>query len=400
MTIKSAKHAKGSRSRKSADPIRGARVFCAGPLACMDHEAFEEVLTARGATPAASMDDCTLAVVGEGHWPPALAGAPGSRLHVLEELDRRVDRGLAVLSEKQFVAALGLDAAACPEPEEQQLFSTARLTELLGVARERVRAWVKAGLIVPTKTEHGVWHFDFRQVAAARTLCDLTAAGVGTERIRRSLALLRKFMPNLEQPLEQLAALDKAGRLLVRLEGGDLTEADGQLHFEFTDHAPMSASPMRIAAGPRTAADWLAQGLEQEQEGYLEEAAASYRQALMVGGPDAQTCLNLANTLRALGSKPQALERYSHAVEIDPEFSDAWNNLGTLLVELGRADDACVAFGRALAADPDDARAHYNLADTLDDLGRDAEAVPHWQAYLRYDPLSKWGAHARTRLGT
>ena len=79
------------------------------------------------------------------------------------------------------------------------------------------------------------------------------------------------------------------------------------------------------------------------------------RQALMVGGPDAQSCLNLANTLRALGSKPQALERYSQAAEIDPEFSDAWNNLGTLLVELGRPDDACVAFGRALKADPEDA---------------------------------------------
>src|SRR5258705_1262488 len=248
MTIKSAKHAKGSRSRKPADPLRGARVFCAGPLACMDHEGFEEVLTAHGAVPAASMDDCTLAVVGEGHWPPALAGAPGSRLHVLEELDRRVDRGLAVLNEKQFVAALGL-ANARHESDEQQLFSTARLTELLGVARERVRAWIKAGLIVPTRAEHGVWHFDFRQVAAARTLCDLTAAGVGTERIRRSLALLRKFMPNLEQPLEQLPALDKAGRPLGRLEGRDLAEADGQVHFEFTDPAPMPASPMRIAAG-------------------------------------------------------------------------------------------------------------------------------------------------------
>jgi tetratricopeptide (TPR) repeat protein len=414
MTIRIADHAKvkkgagkggkrGAAAPAAADPLRGARVYCAGPLACMDHEAFEQLLISRGASVAASMDDCTLAIVGEGHWPPALAGSPGSRLQVLEELDQRVNSaGLVVLSEKQFASAMGLDQQ-CPEPteEQQQLFSTARLTELLGVARERIRAWVKAGLIVPTKTEHGVWHFDFRQVSAARTLCDLTAAGVSTERIRRSLALLRKFMPNLEQPLEQLAALDKDGRLLVRLAGGDLSESDGQLHFEFTGGDPaLPASPMRIAAGPRTAADWLAQGLEQEQEGFLEEAAASYRQALMVGGPDAQTCLNLANTLRALGSKPQALERYSQAAEIDPEFSDAWNNLGTLLVELGRADDACVAFGRALAADADDARAHYNLADTLDDLGREAEAVPHWQAYLRIDPLSKWGQYARTRLGS
>jgi tetratricopeptide (TPR) repeat protein len=229
----------------------------------------------------------------------------------------------------------------------------------------------------------------------------LAASGVGTDRVRRGVALLKKFMPDLEQPLERLAQLATTdGRLLVRLEDGDLAEPDGQLHFEFgSAGATAPASTLRIAPGPRTAADWLAQGLEQEQEGFLQEAAASYREALLAGGPDAQTCLNLANVLRALGSRPQALERYAQAVETDPRFVDAWNNMGTLLVELGRADDAVAAFRRALDAEPEDARSHYNLADTLDDLGRTAEAAPHWRAYLRHDPSSEWGRHARRRLG-
>jgi tetratricopeptide (TPR) repeat protein len=368
----------------------------------MDAESFEQLLVNHGASPG-TLDDCTLAVIGAGLWPMTLAGAKDSRLAVLEELDRRAkSQGVIVIGERDLVTGLGLEKT-CPKEQdqaEQQLFTTARLTELLGVSRERVRSWVKAGLIVPTKTEHGVWHFDFRQLAAARTLCDLTAAGLGTEKIRRSLSLLRKFMPQLEQPLEQLAALENSGKLLVRLEEGDLSEPDGQLHFEFTGDAPAGpVSPLRIAPGPRTATDWLAQGLEQEREGFLEESAASYRQALMTGGPDAQTCLNLANVLRALGNKPQALERYSQAVEADPSFADAWNNLGTLLVELGKADDAVVAFRKALEADPEDARAHYNLADTLDEMGRSDEALPHWRAYLRQDPTSRWGSHARQRLG-
>jgi tetratricopeptide (TPR) repeat protein len=389
--------------RDLSELLRDVRVFVAGTLACMDAESFEQVLSTYGAS-LGTLADCTLAVIGEGLWPMTLAGAKDSRLAVLEELDRRArSEGVAVIGERDLVQGLGLGQTCPPDEQDQadkQLFTTARLTELLGVSRERVRSWVKAGLIVPAKTEHGVWHFDFRQLAAARTLCDLTAAGVGTEKIRRSLALLRKFMPQLEQPLEQLATLEKnGGRLLVRLEEGDLSEADGQLHFEFTDDAPSGpVSPLRIAPGPRTAADWLAQGLEQEQEGFLEESAASYRQALLVGGPDAQTCLNLANVLRALGNKPQALERYSQAVEADPSFADAWNNLGTLLVELGKADDAVVAFRKALEADPEDARAHYNLADTLDEMGRGEEAVPHWRAYLRQDPTSRWGAYARKRL--
>ena len=41
--------------------------------------------------------------------------------------------------------------------------------------------------------------------------------------------------------------------------------------------------------------------------------------------------------LRALGNNLHALERYAQAVEINPQFADAWNNMGTLLVELGKA---------------------------------------------------------------
>lgn len=390
-------------------PLRkGARVYCAGRLASMDTEQFEHLLDKHGAQPA-PLADCTLAVVGEGLWPLAISGSEDDRLQVLERLDTRAKSGLPVLGEREFLAALGLNpTTTTAEPETQdhpqtepQLFSTARLTELLEVSRERIRAWVKKGLIEPVKTEHGVWQFDFRQVSAARMLCDLAAAGVSAGRIHRALTLLRKFMPDLQRPLEQLAALDKGGTLLVRLAEGDLSEADGQLHFEFTDAPPPAdASTMRIAPGPRTAPDWLAQGLEQEREGFLEEAAASYRQALLTGGPDAPTCFNLANVLRSLGNKPQALERYSQAVEVDPTFADAWNNLGTLLVELDKPDEACVAFAKALAADPEDLRAHYNFADTLEELGRHEEAALHWRAYIAGDPVSQWGAYARQRLGT
>jgi tetratricopeptide (TPR) repeat protein len=385
----------------------GGRVYCAGRLASMDAEQFEEVLAKFGAT-TGTLADCAVAVVGEGPWPLAVSGSEDDRLSVLERLDARARAGLTVLGEREFLAALGLDVGATPgeaesegsQPPGPQLFSTARLTELLGVSRERIRGWVKKGLIEPVTTEHGVWQFDFRQVSAARMLCDLAAAGVSPRRIHRALALLRKFMPGLERPLEQLAALDKGGTLLVRLAEGDLSEADGQLHFEFTEAPPPAdASSMRIAPGPRSAADWLAQGLEQEREGFLEEAAASYRQALLTGGPDAQTCFNLANVLRSLGNKPQALERYSQAVEVDPGFADAWNNMGTLLVELDKPDEACVAFGRALAADPDDLRAHYNFADTLEEMGRHDEAAVHWRAYVAGDPVSEWGTYARRRLG-
>jgi Flp pilus assembly protein TadD len=396
VSLKIADYLSSDTSAAAAAPgdfLRGRTVCYAGRLVSMGHEEFVEVVTARGAR-YGRVDSKGVIVVGEADWPLARpAGSSTDRLKAIDALEKKAAAGVTLIGESQFVERLGLDQHA---KNLHQLFSTATLTHLLDISRERIRAWVKAGLVKPASTEHGVWHFDFRQVCAARTLTELSRSGIGLEKIRKSLARLLKWMPELEQPLEQLAALEKNGPLLVRLEAGELAEPDGQLHFEFTQQPP--PGPMKLIAGPRTAGEWAAQGLEQEREGYLEEAAASYRQSLLTGGPEAQTCLNLGNVLRALGNKPQALERYSQAVEIDSAFVDAWNNLGTLLVELERPHDAIAAFHRALAADAEDFRAHYNLADTLDELGLNDQARAHWEAYLRYDPQSQWGAHARRRL--
>jgi tetratricopeptide (TPR) repeat protein len=386
--------------RDVARLVQRGTVCYEGKLAWLTHEEFVEAVVTRGGQ-YGQITDCGVMVVGEGDWPLADETRLDKKLRTLERLEKRADAGVCVVGEQQFLEALGLESH---RENARQLFSTARLTELLEISRDTIRAWVRAGLIRPAKTELGVWYFDFRDVSTARTLVELTAAGVSIERIRRTLNKVRKWMPDVEHPLQQLAVLEKNGPALVRLAHGELAEPEGQLHFEFGSspqgltESGAGVSSLRIAPGPRTAAEWLEQGLAQEREGYFEEAAASYREALLIGGPDAVTCFNLANALRALGHKAQALERYSQAVEVEPDFALAWNNLGTLLSELGRRDDACSAFRRALAADSDDAQAHYNLADTLDELGRTSEAEPHWRAYLKYDPTSQWGKHARQRL--
>ena len=131
----------------------------------------------------------------------------------------------------------------------------------------------------------------------------------------------------------------------------------------------------------------------------LAEAEQSYREAMMVGGPTPQFAFDLANVLVKLGKKPQAIERYLQAVELDPDYAAAWNNIGILQADLGDLNSACEAFRRALALTPDDPKLHYNLADALEMMGFLEEARRHWQNYLRHDPMgSPWSDHARARL--
>jgi tetratricopeptide (TPR) repeat protein len=202
----------------------------------------------------------------------------------------------------------------------------------------------------------------------------------------------------MQQPLQQLAVLEHSSKLVIRLEDGDVAATDGQFFFDFSGNDDATLLLMRIDGIPRTAAGWYDQGLEQEAEGYLDDAAASYREALRLGGPDAQVCFDLANVLHQLGHRQQAMERYHQVLEIDPRHADAWNNLGLVLSELDRPEEAVSAFRRALQINPHYARAHYNVADLLDEIGYIEEAIAHWQAYLREDQFSEWADYARRRL--
>ena len=378
--------------------IRGRYVAIAGRPASMTRDELVELIESHGGHVNALAAGTVLLVVGQKDWLLSKDGSLPPVLRQARVMQRREHSALVVLSEEQFLVALGLETQS---RSVRQLYTTPTLCDVLGVAPGRIRAWVKAGLIQPAETRQGVWHFDFRQVSAAKTVCDLARSGVTVAKLRRSVEQLRAWLPEADAPLHQLSLLED-GQLLVRLEDGELAEADGQLRIDFErppQPAPEATRPaMRLHAGPSTAAQWYEQAVAQEAAGYLADAVESYRQALLLGGPDADVCFDLAHALAAMGRRERAAERYAQVVELRPKFSDAWNNLGAVLAELGHHDQACEAFRRALETDPQDSRALYNLADTLDEMGFAAEAATHWQAYLKHDRTSRWAQHARLKL--
>ena len=383
--------------------VRGRYVVHTGNLAWVTREQLADVVESFGGHHTNNLGaGVAVLVIGERDLPLNHDGTLSQHLRLARAMERGRTLGALILSERRFLEGLGLErlTGAGEGDEGPRLYTTATLTDMLEIPPARIRAWVAAGLVRPAKTVHGVWHFDFRQVAAVKTLDRLIRSGVKPGRLRRSLGQLRNWLPQAEQSLEQLALLERDGELLVRLEQGGLSALDGQLQLDFSGggNAAEAVAPLRLYAGPSTAAQWFEQGVEQQRAGYLAEAAESYRQALQVGGPAARVCFDLANVLRELGQRREAIERYLQAVEIDKDFGDAWNNLGIVLCDLGRKEAACTAFRRAIAADSGDARAYYNLADVLDELGLRAEAAEYWRHYLLHDSGSPWSQYARERL--
>ena len=56
------------------------------------------------------------------------------------------------------------------------------------------------------------------------------------------------------------------------------------------------------------------------------------------------------------------MEAYQKAIELNPDYAQAYNNLGTVFADLEQFEDAIAAYERALEIDPNFQAAQDNLA--------------------------------------
>ncbi len=81
-----------------------------------------------------------------------------------------------------------------------------------------------------------------------------------------------------------------------------------------------------------------------------------------------------------------AIARLQQAVELAPQYGEAWTELGNAYVEKQRYAEAAPAFKKALDAKPDQSVARYNLAFSLRKLGRNDDAAEQYRMYLQSNP--------------
>lgn len=366
--------------------------------------------------------EAQLVVIGADEWPLASDDA------LLDEATREAAAAgrLEIVSETQWWQRLGLVEG---EHAVRRHYTPAMLAELLGVSVATIRRWHRRGLIVPVREVHRLPYFDYQEIATARRLAELVAAGASPTVIEKKLAALARLVPDVERPLAQLSVIVEGRQLLLR-QGEGLIEPGGQRRIDFdalersryasdSESSPTDglanvdaesqerfdepAAPRSILfasepcdVGPE---ELLRAAAELEDEGDLPAAIEHVRAALAAGGPRADTCFHLAELLYRQGDLAAARERYYMAIEIDENYVEARANLGCLLAETGETLLAISAFVGALRFHADYPDAHYHLARLLDDVGDTARALDHWRAFLALAPGSPWSDEARQRLG-
>jgi tetratricopeptide (TPR) repeat protein len=322
-----------------------------------------------GGTPREGVTKQTgLLVVGELGWPLLDDGRPSNSLAQAQSY------GVPIASERKFLEWLG---GTAPD-EEAKTYTAGQLAALSKLPGEVIDQLAMFGLL-----DGRGGTFGFRDLAAARQIAGLFAAGAPLSAITKSLSEIRKWLPDARLSNLRLFP-ESSDRILVEQMKGR-TDNTGQfvLDVETPGDDPDTVFEEAQAA---------------EEDGDAAAAEQLYRRAMKMDPGDPSAPFNLGNVLRAAGRNVEAETAYRAALKADPRFALAWYNLADLLDDQRRTADAVKCLIHALEADPGYADAMYNMALLLQRLERYADAAAAWRRYLDADSTSPSAAHARRAM--
>jgi tetratricopeptide (TPR) repeat protein len=296
-----------------------------------------------------------------------------------------------------------------PEPEEQNvepqldLFSVREVEKLLGLQLQKLRSLDRANIVSPSGMRKGRRVYTFSDLIALRATRELLDQNVRLRDVARAIQALRKTLPKVTRPLQELRITSDGRKVIVRSQGAAF-DPTGQLLFDFNvDRLERDVvrvlRPESQEARARTAYDLYlrANKLDETQEQYA-EAIELYERAITLDPFLAIAYTNLGNLRFRLGDEAIAEMLYVRALEVDPKQSEARYNLGYLMLERGKHAAAIDHFQSALQVDPRFADAHFNLAMAYEAASDRERAKRHWRKYIELEPSGSWAEIARDHL--
>jgi len=130
--------------------------------------------------------------------------------------------------------------------------------------------------------------------------------------------------------------------------------------------------------------------------GRYEEAVEAFSQAISINPEYVYSYYGLGITLYALGRYKEAVEAFSQVISTDPEFIYSYNELGNIFKDLGKYKKAIEAYQQAISIDPEFDPAFYNLGLGYKELGNYKEAIRAFRNHNKIlnNPSDPWAIKA------
>jgi DNA-binding transcriptional MerR regulator len=298
-----------------------------------------------------------------------------------------------------------------PPPDSQRtaepvtdVFSPREVAKLLGLTPAKLRSLEKAEIVAPSATRNGRKAYTFQDLIALRATHDLLASRVRVKDVATAIGALRRALPRVTRPLQELRIVSDGRRVIVQAEDGTYEPISGQMVMDFRVEGLRSdvvrlLRPDTPGARARSAYDlYMRASTLDEDPSSFDEAEALYKKAIDLDPQLAIAYTNLGNIRFRRGDEPGAEVLYRKALELDERQPEAHYNLGYVMLERGFASRAVTYFEAAIKSDPRFADAHFNLAMAYEALADKARARGHWKRYLELEPTGTWADIARDHL--
>lgn len=271
------------------------------------------------------------------------------------------------------LAALGR-AQLAADRREAAVASFSRAIEFAPAAAEMriaiARAWLSSGL--PDDLRRAVGLLEQAAQLAPDVAPVFSALGRAREKLGDRAAAAAAYTRTLRIDPDHLYARRRVLRLALDRE--DFPEA--RMHAEYL-----------LGSAPDVAEHHFLAGLVAARADRFDEARTHYRAAIdQAKGAYPEAYFNLAISEKKAKRFDDAVAAYRQAIELRPDYQQAWNNLGLLLASTGKPVDAEAALRRALSIDPRYAAAWLNLGELLGDQNRDEEAIAAFRLAIEARP--------------
>jgi tetratricopeptide (TPR) repeat protein len=278
------------------------------------------------------------------------------------------------------------------------MYSARAVASVLGMSVARLRSYLRAGVVTPTRNEKGEMRFSFEDLVLLRKAEGLVQLRIPARRVRDAIRKIRNGLP-AGTSLHRVALSGEGQRVIADDGHSRWHPESGQTVFDFQGPSPdatggtvTSLENARAAAAPAAEQEFPLTARDLYKRGCLlettapEEACDAYRAALELEPEFADAHVNLGRLLHEVGDVYAALVHYRAALSLRPGDTTAAFNVGVALEDLGATVDAISAYRRALECEPRNPDAHYNLARLLEQDGKPDLAVRH---LLLYRQLTK-----------
>jgi tetratricopeptide (TPR) repeat protein len=226
---------------------------------------------------------------------------------------------------------------------------------------------IKAAAIIIGTTRLGKW-----QIKELRSLV--------SEFFNLDIPVIPVLLPGVNQIPDNLLFLQDLNS--VDFENIDDTKAFYNLQWGITQVKP-DLNPKTLQL---TAEEWFNLGNNKRESGDNQGAIADYDQAIQIKPDYAEAFKNRGNAKSNLGDYQGAIADYDQAIQIKPDYALAYNNRGNAKKNLGDNPNAIADYDQAIKIKPDYASAYINRGLAKKNLGDKQGAIANYNQAIKIKP--------------